>query len=86
MSDIETCDFIVGTPDLAAFRQSDIRTVQSTPLVSRSGRVLGMISHLWRRPYQPSERNLRLLDVLARQAADLIKRAQAQEALREREE
>jgi hypothetical protein len=60
MSDTETCDFIVGTPDLAAFRQSDIRTVQSTPLVSRSGRVLGMISHLWRRPYQPSERNLRL--------------------------
>ena len=35
------------------------------------------------RPHQPSERDLRLLDILARQAADLIERKQAAEALRE---
>ena len=84
VGDIETCDFMVGTPDLDAFRQSDIRAVQSTPLVSRSGCMLGMISNLWRRPYQSSERDLRLLDVLARQAADFIERAQAEEALQQR--
>jgi two-component system CheB/CheR fusion protein len=79
--DIETCAFIVGTPDLDAYRRSDIRAVQSTPLVSRSGRKLGMLSTLWCRPHQPSERDLRLFDVLARQAADLIERAQSEAAL-----
>jgi PAS domain-containing protein len=52
--------------------------VQSTPLVSRDGRLLGMISTHWRNPHQPSERDFRLLDVLARQAADLIERKQAE--------
>ncbi|HEV2380211.1 MAG TPA: hypothetical protein VG206_10500 [Terriglobia bacterium] len=42
--DVETCDFIVGTPASEDHRQAGIRAVQSTPLVSRSGRVLGMIS------------------------------------------
>jgi two-component system, chemotaxis family, CheB/CheR fusion protein len=37
-----------------------------------------MISTHWRNPHQPSERDLRLLDVLARQAADLIERTQAE--------
>src|SRR5262249_26380999 len=84
--DIEACDFMAGTPDLDAYRRSGIRAVQSTPLVSRSGRLLGMISTHWREPHQPTERALRSLDVLARQAADLIERSQIEAALREREE
>jgi signal transduction histidine kinase len=40
-----------------------------------------MLSTHWRNPYQPAERELRLLDVLARQAADLIERNQASESL-----
>jgi diguanylate cyclase (GGDEF)-like protein/PAS domain S-box-containing protein len=84
--DIEACDSIWGTGDLEAFRQSNIRAVQSTPLVSRSGRLLGMISTHWREPHRPCERELRLLDVLARQAADLIERNQVETALRESEE
>jgi hypothetical protein len=70
VQDIETCDSIAGTPDLDEFRRSNIRAVQSTPVVSRSGQLLGMISTHWREPHQPAERNLRRLDVLARQAAD----------------
>src|SRR5262249_16263273 len=38
--DIEACDFMAGTGDLDAARRSNIRAVQSTPLVSRSGRLL----------------------------------------------
>jgi len=83
--DIEACDFMAGTADLDAYRRSGIRAVQSTPLLSRSGRVLGMISTHWREPHQPTERALRLLDVLARQAADLIERSQIEAALRESE-
>src|SRR5215471_13417727 len=73
--DIETCDFMAGTPDLDEYRRSNIRAVQSTPLISRSGQLLGMISTHWREPHQPTERALRRLDVLVRQAADLIERS-----------
>jgi PAS domain S-box-containing protein len=83
VADIETCEFIAGTPDLDEYRRSNIRAVQSTPLVSRSGQLLGMISTHWREPHQPTERALWLLDVLARQAADLIERSKAEAALRE---
>jgi len=79
----ERCDWIAGTPDLEAYRRSDLQAVQSTPLVSRSGRLLGVISTHWRQPHEPAERDLRLLDVLARQAADLIERAQSEAALQQ---
>jgi PAS domain S-box-containing protein len=84
--DIETSELIVGTPDADEYRRSGIRAVQSTPLISRSGRLLGMISTHWREVHQPSERALRSLDVLARQAADLIERSKAEARLRESEE
>jgi PAS domain S-box-containing protein len=76
--DIELSDFMAGSEDLETYRQTGIRAVQSTPLVSRDGRPLGMISTHWRGPHEPLERDLRLLDVLARQAADLVERQQAE--------
>ncbi|MGH2502677.1 MAG: ATP-binding protein [Ktedonobacterales bacterium] len=80
--DAEASDFMAGTQDLEYYRLGGIMAAQSTPLISRDGRVVGMISTHWRRPHQPSERSLRMLDVLARQAADLIERSQSEEALR----
>ncbi|MBE9009072.1 GAF domain-containing protein [Pseudanabaenaceae cyanobacterium LEGE 13415] len=56
---------------------------QSTPLISRSGRMIGMVSTHWRRHHRPSDRELRFLDLLARQAADLIEQRQT-EAQRQR--
>src|SRR5262249_4568695 len=52
----------------------------------RDGRSVGMISTHWREVHHPSERELRLLDVLARQVADLIERRTAEDALRESEQ
>lgn len=83
--DFEAWDEIVGTEDLLAFRRAGIRAAQTTPLVSRDGTLLGMISTHWSEPHQLSERDLRLLDILARQAADLLDRTIADEALRARE-
>ncbi|MGA8410398.1 MAG: GAF domain-containing protein, partial [Xanthobacteraceae bacterium] len=57
--DIEACDVMAGTTDLEASRRSGIRAVQSTPLISRSGELIGMISTHWREPHQPGERALR---------------------------
>jgi|SRR5690348_8214850 len=79
--DVETCKFMAGTDDLRFYHRSKIRAVQSTPLLSRSGELLGMISTHWRQPRTPAERELRLFDVLARQAADIIDRRQSAEAL-----
>jgi signal transduction histidine kinase/CheY-like chemotaxis protein len=83
VSDIETCEFMAGTPHLEAYRRSGLRAVQATPLVSRSGHLLGVLSTHWHQPYEPPERALRLLDVLARQAADLIERAQTEAILQQ---
>jgi PAS domain-containing protein len=84
--DIENCELMADTTDLDEYRRSNIRAVQSTPLVSRYGQILGMISTHWREPHQPAEHALRRLDVLARQAADLIERSRAETALRESNE
>lgn len=62
-----------------------IRSVQSTPLIGRAGQILGMFCTQYRANRVPSERDLNLLDMLARQAADLIERMQAEETLRDRE-
>jgi signal transduction histidine kinase/ActR/RegA family two-component response regulator len=70
---------MAGTDDQASYLQTGILAVQSTPLISRSGAVVGMISTHWNKPHEPSERDLRLLDILARQAADLIERNKAKE-------
>jgi PAS domain S-box-containing protein len=84
--DVDVCDYMAGTEDLHFSHLSGIRAVQTTPLKSRSGRLLGMISTHWRKPHQPSEHDLQLFDMLARQAADLIERSQTDESLRKSEE
>jgi signal transduction histidine kinase/DNA-binding response OmpR family regulator len=75
VTDVETCEFMAGSEDLKTYLETGIRAVQSTPLLSRGGRLLGMISTHWRAPHEPADGELRLLDVLARQAADLIERS-----------
>jgi PAS domain S-box-containing protein len=86
VADIEACDFMTGSQDQQEYRRSGIRAVQSTPLRSRSGRPLGMLSTHWRTPHTTTEEDFTFFDVLARQAADLIERTLAEEALRESEE
>lgn len=61
------------------------RSAQSTPLISRTGQPMGMFSTHWHAPRELSERELRFLDLLGRQAADLIERIEVQEALRSSE-
>ena len=86
VADIEACGFMAGTQDLQEYRRSGIRAVQSTPLRSRSGRPLGMLSTHWRAPHNPTDDDFTLFDVLARQAADLIERTLAEAARRDSEE
>jgi len=79
--DIDKSELVVGTPAHEPLRLCGIRAAQSTPLVSRSGAVIGMITNHWREPHTPTERSLALVDVLARQAADLIDRSRKDERI-----
>ena len=54
----------------------------NTTLIGRSGRLVGLLSTHYRVPRRPADRDLSVLDTLARQAADWIERTQAEEALR----
>ena len=62
------------------------RAVQSTPLIARDGRPLGMLSTHFCNVHRPSDHELWILDLYARQAADFIERERSDEALRQSEE
>jgi signal transduction histidine kinase/CheY-like chemotaxis protein len=83
IEDVATEPSLQGTVDLEIMLEDGIRGILSTPLVSRDGRLLGMLNNHFRVPTRPSERELRYLDLLARMAADVVERAQAEEALRQ---
>jgi PAS domain S-box-containing protein len=74
VTDIDSCEYIEGTREQQEYRRLGVRAVQSTPLRSRGGKPLGMLSTHWRTPHTPTEHDFSLFDVLARQAADLIER------------
>jgi PAS domain S-box-containing protein len=85
-TDVEHTAFMAGTQDQAELLKAGIRAAQSTPLMSRGGELVGMITTHWSEPHEPSDRDLRLLDILARLAADLIERKTHDEEARRREE
>jgi PAS domain S-box-containing protein len=82
VEDVERSPIFAGTRALEMQLKAGVRAVQSTPLLSRAGKLVGIFSTHWRRPGRPDERVLRLLDLLARQTADIIERAQTDEALK----
>src|SRR5262249_5723612 len=57
----------------------------TTPLYSRFGALLGCFSTYWRDPHELTMSELHTLDILAREASDLIDRSQAEADLRESE-
>ena len=84
--DVEESSLFAGTPSLAVLREAGVRAVQSTPMVSRTGALLGILTTQWGVPHSPDEHDLWRIDLLARQASDLIESAKAEAALRESEE
>jgi len=69
-------------PMREAAREAGYRAVQSTPLIGRHGTPLGMLSTHYATPYAPNQRELRLLDLYARQASDFIERCHIDDAIR----
>jgi len=81
VEDITQSPIFLGSDALDMLLSEGVKAVQSTPLVSRSGQFIGIISTHFSQIHMPSERELILIDILARQAADIIERKRVEEAL-----
>jgi PAS domain S-box-containing protein len=79
VEDITESEIYAGKPSLSMMLHADVRAVQSVPLLSSSGNLLGTISTHFSEPHRPSEQELRLMDLLARQTADYLERKQVEE-------
>jgi PAS domain S-box-containing protein len=82
VEDVLNSKIFAGTPSLDVLVEAGVRAVQSTPLISSSGKLLGMISTHYEESHRPSERELRLMDLLSRQAADFLERRERDEAVK----
>ncbi|HEU4343218.1 MAG TPA: PAS domain S-box protein [Candidatus Binatia bacterium] len=80
VEDVTRSPIFAGRPALDVLLTAGVRAVQATPLLDNSGRLLGMISTHFDEPHRLSESELRLMDLLARQAADFVERKRAEEA------
>jgi signal transduction histidine kinase/ActR/RegA family two-component response regulator len=83
IDDVAAHPTLTGTPVREVLLGAGVAAVQSTPLLSRSGQVVGIFSTHYHHNYHPDESDLRLLDLLARQATDFIERVKDEEALKE---
>jgi signal transduction histidine kinase/CheY-like chemotaxis protein len=80
----------VFAPYREAALRAGVRACHSTPLISRRGHIIGVLSVHFRHSHRPQEREMRLMDLYARMAADIIENArlhqQVQQKLEEREQ
>lgn len=79
VEDITESEIFAGKPSLSMMLQANVRAVEAVPLLSSSGELLGAISTHFSEPHRPSEQELRLMDLLARQTADYIERKRVEE-------
>ncbi|HEY3519121.1 MAG TPA: GAF domain-containing protein [Gammaproteobacteria bacterium] len=84
IEDVESDELYAPLREIA--KAAGYRAMQATPILSRGGQPLGMISTHFRSPRRPSEQALRLLDLYVQQAANFIERSQGEHYLRESEQ
>jgi len=71
----------IYAPYREAARKAGFRGCHSTPLISRRGDTIGVLSVLFVEPHRPSDRETRLMDLYARIAADSIESARLHQRL-----
>lgn len=59
------------------------RASQSTPLITSDGQLLGMLSTQFSQPHRPSDHELQMTDLYARQATQLIELHRSADSMRE---
>ena len=70
---------VATSPHYGAFRAGalshGVRSVLSVPMLTLAGEPMGTLTTYYREPFTPSERDLELADVYARQAGEIVERA-----------
>ena len=79
VEDVLESEIFTGNSSLAIVRDAGVLAVQAVPLISSTGKPLGVISTHFTERHRPSEQELRLMDLLARQTADYLERIQVEE-------
>jgi PAS domain S-box-containing protein len=79
VEDVTASEFFADKPSREILIDAGVRAVQSVPLLSSSGELIGAISTHFGEPHRPSEQELRLMDLLARQTADYLERKRVEE-------
>ena len=74
VEDVRESELFAAKQWLEKLSDAGVRAVQSLPLMSSSGKMLGIMSTHFSEPHRPSEQELRLMDLLARQTADYLER------------
>jgi PAS domain S-box-containing protein len=77
--DVETDSQFERFRDIA--RQAGFRAAHNTPIMSRDGRALGVLSVHFSMPHSPTPVQMQLADICARQAADYLEHARVYEAV-----
>jgi two-component sensor histidine kinase len=73
-------------PYLDKARKGGYRAMIAAPLISSGGEAIGVLSIYFSVPHRPSRRELRLSELYARQAANVVARFRAERALKATEE
>jgi len=76
VEDVTQSRLFQGSLALEVILDAGARSVQSTPLVDVSGRILGVLSTHWRHPRRLSASESWLLDVLAEKTTSLLRQLQ----------
>ncbi len=84
ISDVELAD--CEEDELEYFRKTGIRSLQSTPLIGRSGRFLGLLSTYWSTSHKAELEDFKYFDVLISQIGDLIEKRAVEQKIEESEE
>ena len=82
IDDVATFPALLDTEDRRVALIDGVRATQSTPMISRKGELVGVLSTQFRQPHRPSEPELKLIDMLAWTAADFVDRHLTEAALK----
>lgn len=81
ITDFAESGSLVEPPALDVLVRAGMRAGQSIPMMARDGRILGVVTILYAEPQRPSELEQQMLELLAREAGDLIDSRQREAAL-----
>jgi two-component sensor histidine kinase len=80
VEDVTQREIFAGQPSLNVVLKAGVRAIQSTPLISSEGKMLGLLSTHFKNPQRSGERELRFVDLIARLAADYLERKESEQA------